>query len=550
MGQLAGMGTRYTQRESGISLSLWQRMQRRLLPHAEHALWPSFRRHFFWPGVATGAAIALLALVNHLPFGSAALRAVVVTIIALSGFLSLLLLLRRLHTRLLRPVTKIQDWASRVRTGSYAAKLSADIGGEFHEIARDLNDLGDELRSLNLEMAARVRRNTQHLARKTRSLEILYDIASSLSKSRTLEELLENFLDTFVQLFDARAAMVRLITENDQLQLVASRGLDPQVIEREKLMPMDRCLCGHTARSGAVQIQKGAMACTSVLGIPLLKEDCRELVTVPIQYHDQTLGIYNLVLDKPISDFGDDLSDLLTSIGRHLGMAVEKARLDDNARRLAIIEERNIIGNELHDSLAQSLVSMRLHVKLLGEMLYRKDVYNAQHEARRLHIALEEAHTSLRELLANFRSRMDERGLVPAIEDMVMRFEEETGIATYFQNECGEVILTPPQEIQVFRIIQEALANVRKHSDAHTARILLRSAGTDSYNLLIEDDGLGMAPASSSHRGEQVGLAIMRERAERLAGTLLIESEAGEGTRVSLDFHATPPAAQTMEARN
>ena len=152
----------------------------------------------------------------------------------------------------------------------------------------------------------------------------------------------------------------------------------------------------------------------------------------------------------------------------------------------------------------------------------------------------------MRELLANFRSRMDERGLVPAIEDMIMRFQEETGIASYFQNECGEVVLSPVQEIQVFRIIQESLANIRKHSDAHTARILLRNEGTDTYHLLIEDDGLGIAPATPALRGEHVGLAIMRERAERLAGTLQIESDAGEGTRVSLTFSTSSSPRQTQ----
>jgi two-component system, NarL family, nitrate/nitrite sensor histidine kinase NarX len=537
----------FRRNEPASQLSRWQRLKQKLAAVADMPAGetPTFKKLFLWPSVTILAVLLLAAAIGLMSLNGPTHRVAYIfalTSLTGAGVVALLVLLLRLRAQLLKPISQLRKWASRVHSGRYTARIPEDMQGGFAQLAHDLNDLGDELRSLNLEMAARVRRDTQHLARKTRSLEILYDVASSLSKSRTLEELLENFLDTFVQLFDARAAMVRLVTENGQLRLVASRGLDPQVIEREKLMPLDCCLCGQTALGGTVHIQKGATACAVILGRPLLKDDCHELVAVPIQYHDQTLGVYNLVLDKPVSDFGDDLSDLLTSIGRHLGMAVEKARLDDDTRRLAIIEERNTIGNELHDSLAQSLVSMRLHVKLLGEMLYRKDVYNAQHEVRRLHIALEEAHTSLRELLANFRSRMDERGLVHAIEEMVMRFEEETGIATYFQNECGEVILSPAQEIQVFRIIQEALANVRKHSDAHTARILLRSEGGDIYHLLIEDDGLGMTPVTSSARGEHVGITIMRERADRLAGTLQIESDTGEGTRVSLTFAASSSA--------
>ncbi len=501
-----------------------------------------FRRLFFWPVTGVIGALASvigLEVARAIWTGAAGVLLALQAALLLLAATALAVLIRRLRRRLLNPLESLREWAARMHGGSYSARLPESLHGEMAGLARDLNDLGDELRSLNLEMAARVRRQTQHLARKTRSLEILYDIASTLSKTHTLEELLENFLDTFVQLFDARAAMVRLVTDNGQLRLAASRGLDPAVIERERLMPLDRCLSGETARGGTVYIQRGAEA-GAALGMPPRKDEVRELVAVPIQYHDQTLGVYNLVLDKPVSDFGDDLSDLLTSIGRHLGIAVEKARLDENARRLAIIEERNTIGNELHDSLAQSLVSMRLHVKMLGEILFKKDLNGAQYEVRRLHQSLEEAHTSLRELLANFRSRMDERGLVPAIEDMVMRFEEETGIASYFQNECGELLLATHQEIQVFRIIQEALTNIRKHSDAHTARILLRSEGKGRYQLLIEDDGMGITPVTSTQRGEHVGLAIMRERAERLGGTLQIESEPGEGTRVLLRFAFTP----------
>jgi two-component system nitrate/nitrite sensor histidine kinase NarX len=460
------------------------------------------------------------------------------------------LILWRVQRELLEPLAQMRRWARHMRDGDLSARVPANNRGEFRGLASDLNDLGDELRSLNLEMTSKVRKHTQHLSHKTRSLEILYDISSSLNRSRNQDELLDSFLDTCMNLLDARAVAVRLLNGSGQLRLVASRGLDPQVVEREKLMPVNSCLCGSVGIQGGVRIQRGSAACTKILGQPLLSKDCLELVVVPLQYREEIIGVYNLILDKPSSDLGGEARDLFTSIGRHLALALEKTRLDENARRLAIVEERNMIGNELHDSLAQSIVSMRLHIKMLGEMLYRKDLIKAQGEVQRLHTSVEEAHTSLRELLANFRSRMDKRGLVPAIEEMVMNFQQETGIAAYFHNECGELTLSPAQEIQVFRITQEALANIRKHSDAMTARIMLRSDDGEHYTLLIEDDGLGITPVESAQRGEHIGLSIMRERAQHLPGTLKIESEPGEGTRICLNFSATSPGiASIRDAR-
>jgi len=227
-------------------------------------------------------------------------------------------------------------------------------------------------------------------------------------------------------------------------------------------------------------------------------------------------------------------------VGKHLGLALEKARLDSQARQIAIMEERNIIGNELHDSLAQALVGMRLQVKMLGESLHTKDLRTSQLEVQSLKTAIEEAHASLRELLANYRLKIDERGLVPAVAGMVERFSEETGINVFFHNECRNFSLTPLQESQIFHIVKEALSNIGKHSNARNARILLNSDDKGVYSLLIEDDGEGMAPVSAARPGEHIGLSVMRERAERLPGELTIESEPGEGTRIVLTFPVAP----------
>ena len=346
------------------------------------------------------------------------------------------------------------------------------------------------------------------LARKTQSLDILYEIAANFSRPGSLEQLIGGFLDILIDLLDARGGSVRLAAGDGQTRLVASRGIAPEAAE-------------------------GARA---------------ERVEIPVQHQGRILGAYSLLLDRPLSAMGEDLPELLASVGRHLGLAIEKARLEGEARRLAVMEERNIIGNELHDSLAQSLIGMRLQLKLLSESLARKDFGGAQYEASRLRRAMAQANADLRELLTNYRLKIDDAGLAQTVANLVERFGRETGIPVFFQNECRALALTPAQEIQVFYIIQEALANIRKHSGARNVRIMLNNED-DLYTVLIEDDGLGMAGTAEDMPGDHAGLAIMRERTARLQGQIVIESEPGEGTRIVLIFNAPPVAAPGGAAR-
>lgn len=395
---------------------------------------------------------------------------------------------------------------------------------------------------------ARPRTPTERLARKTQSLDILYEVATSLSQPGSLEHLLEGFLDTFIELVDARAASVRLVTADAATRIAASRGLGPEAVERDGLMPAGLCQCGWCSTEGGIRVQRGTGACAKLLGRPLLEPDCEEFVAVPVQYQDRILGVYNLFLDRPLAVMGEDMPDLLISVGRQLGLAVEKARLESDARRLAIMEERNLIGSELHDSLAQSLIGMRLQLKVLSESLARNDVGSARVEANGLGRAIAQANADVRDLLTNYRLRIDDAGLMQTLVKLVERFRRETGIAVYFQNECAALALAPAQELQLFFIIQEALTNIRKHSAAHNVRIMLNNEG-DLYTVLIEDDGLGMEGEAGNLPVEHAGLAIMRERTAKLPGQIVIESEPGEGTRIVLIFNALPAAASGSHAR-
>ena len=394
----------------------------------------------------------------------------------------------------------------------------------------------------------RARSQTVRLARKTQSLDILYEIATCLSQPGSLEQVLDGFLDTFIELVDARAASVRLATGDGHTRLVASRGLAPAVVESDRVMPVGRCPCGWASSEGRLRVQSGTALCAGLVRRPMLERDCTDFVVVPVQYQDRILGVYNLFLDRPLAAMGEDIRDLLISVGRHLGLAIEKARLEGEARRLAIMEERNLIGSELHDSLAQSLIGMRLQMKMLSEALARKDVGAASYEANSLRRALAQASADLRDLLTNYRLKIDDSGLAQSVANLVERFRRETGIAVFFQNNCGALELTPGQEIQVFYIIQEALANIRKHSGARNVRIMLDNED-DLYTVLIEDDGLGMGGPDEPMSGEHAGLAIMRERTEKLPGQFVIESEPGEGTRIVLIFNAPPAAPPGGAAR-
>jgi two-component system nitrate/nitrite sensor histidine kinase NarX len=500
---------------------------------------------FAWPlagiGLIAVAGIGTLLVASRYP--DYAVWAVSFQVLLISAALVLI-------ASVWRQIDRLQVWARRMRRGDLSARVRPS-SGPFAPLAREINALSDDLDAKQGAENKRADNQKQlvRLAGKTQSLDVLYAIATSLGQPGTLDQLLDSFLDTFIELIDARAASVRVVTEDGYTRLIASRGLDPAVVEQDRLMPLGRCHCGWCATEGGIRVQKGTSACARLVGRPMLERDCQEFVVVPVQHQDRILGVYNLFLDRPLAAMGEDMPDLLISVGRHLGLALEKARLDNDARRLALMEERTLIGSELHDSLAQALVSMRLQVKMLSESLHRKDSGAAESEVSNLRQALDEAHANLRDLLANFRLKIGDRGFAPAIADMVQRFQQETGIAVFFQNEVRALNLTSAQEVQVFYIIQEALTNIRKHSKARNVRVMLNNED-DFYTVLIEDDGLGMAEVVQGIAGERMGLAIMRERTERLPGQLVIESEPEEGTRIVLMFTAPPPPARGHPPRS
>ncbi len=497
--------------------------------------------HLVVPLLVLGLGLILIVLVSIALFvGSwdpvALIR--VLALVAVGTLLAFAIGLYRLRRELIEPLARLEESVSQVCAGEPGASLALNDTGVLGAMVSDLDSLNEELSELYEDMDSRVSRHTTRLAQKTASLKILYDVAASINQAQDLEELLLRFLRVLKEMVNGLAATVRLEQPDGTLRVVGSIGTNNEVLREREMLPLALCVCGKALSPGDVLCDNPAMHCVKQLKRVMYGPGETEMVTVPLDYHDERLGMYHVYVRKPGISGREDILELLQTIGSHLGMAVAKQRSDREARRLSIMEERTTLAHELHDSLAQTLASLRFQVRLLEDLLQQEtDNEAACKDVQRIRGGLDEAHTELRELLNSFRAPIDQRGLVSALEKVVERFGRETGIHVLFQNECREPSLSSAEEMQMLRVAQECLANIRKHAQAHTVRVLLSCRSNGLYSLLIEDDGVGFEDAAKQGRpGEHIGLSIMEERARRLGGNLRIESEIGEGTRVELTY--------------
>ena len=210
----------------------------------------------------------------------------------------------------------------------------------------------------------------------------------------------------------------------------------------------------------------------------------------------------------------------------------------------ALAEERNHIAHELHDSLAQTLASVRYTIRNLDHAIQGGDECEMFEILEVLETNVEVANKELRHLITKFRAPLLEERLIPAIEMVVGKFRLETGVNTILQNRVGFVDLPIELVSEVLRIVQEALANIKKHAGANNVRVLIDNEmdqNNNNYHVLIEDDGAGFdVKKLDKNKKLNFGLNIMRERANRMGGSLDIDSANDEGTRVRLTFAASP----------
>ena len=208
----------------------------------------------------------------------------------------------------------------------------------------------------------------------------------------------------------------------------------------------------------------------------------------------------------------------------------------------AVMQERARLSRELHDGVAQLVADLLLRLDTIKDLVEADRQHEAEAELERLHEVADEIYEDIGESIAGLRTNVTERGLIRALQDYIDQFEERYQIPTSLRTDDVADRLSPPAALQIFRFIQEALTNVRKHARAQEVTVTLTSIGQDQLKVVIADDGQGFTPDNQKNsKARPLGMTSMWERIDALGGTFHVNSQPGSGTQVT----ATIPIPRT-----
>lgn len=468
------------------------------------------------------------------------------TALALMACIGTVAVIYLLYLWIILPVLRLQDGLRRMAAREFSLRLPVESRDEFGTLSEGFNRMAGELQGLYHDLEARVAQKTAELERQNRDLETLYEMAAFLNQAADAEAMAQGFLARVMRQFDADGGSVRVLdSRHGRMHLLAAAGLPAALAEADSCASASGCHCGDATREAVVAIVdlRGAARAGAADETPCGRDGFQSLAAFRIESQRGATGMFALHFRAPRKLPPSD-RQLLQTLAQHLGTALEHLRLSATARQLAVVEERNLVAQGLHDSIAQGLNYLNLQVQLLDDAVARDDLAETRELVPMLRHGVEESYQDVRELLNNFRSRLGTGELRPAVEETVGRFRRQcrTEATLAIDERGGAWPLSPEQQLQVLFILQEALSNVRKHALAAHVAVAL-SHGRD-FRLVVQDDGEGFDPDELATRADaHIGLSIMRERAARLGAQLHVQASPGSGVRIELVLPAGSQAA-------
>ncbi len=398
-----------------------------------------------------------------------------------------------------------------------------------------------------------ITRMQEQLSQQNRELLALHQAGLDIAGELGLEAVLQKVTDQARELAAARYGALSLLAEDGHIGQFLTSGISPEDRARIGDPPGGQGLLGVVLREGERLRLRDLARDPRSVGFPPNHPPMRSLLAVPIVSRGSILG--NLYVTEKVgaSGFSPEDEETLERFATQAVVAIDNARLHRQVRELAITEERERIAREMHDSLAQVLGYVNTKAQAILELLRTERIDSAETQVRQLSEAARSAYADVREGILGLRTSLGpERTLVEALREYLSRWEEQSEVATDLEVVPADSTLSSlgaVAELQLLRIIQEALANIRKHADATHVRIRLAELNQE-VEAIVEDNGQGFDPARlGSASFPRFGLSTMRERTEAVGGNIQIVSSPGHGTKVVIRLPAEGVPLRNGESR-
>ena len=427
--------------------------------------------------------------------------------------------------RFVGPLATLGDGARRIAKGNLDQPVSVQGDDELGQLARAFETMRAEVAAARDELEARI-------AQRTREAVALYEVSREVSARLDINHVLRSVTDKARELLGGDLAALCLLDETGQtLNLQAVSG-SPEAVRQTRMSAQNRpaalVLLGQETVSCGVGDCAGA--CVMLLAPYRVSH-----ISTPLQVGGRVIGALCVGSSRP-GFFSPEERRFLTKLAGSAAVALENARLFEQAERVAALEERHRIAAEMHDGLAQTLSFLDLKVEHVAELVEAGRREEAAAEMHRTREVIQHASQQARRTIASLEEgRLQRQALQDRLAEMLAEFDAE-----------GEppvdlvVALQPPLFLstgdteQVMRVTREALLNARRHAHAKHIVVHLEQQMAGAV-VKVEDDGQGFDPKNPPvDGGIHFGLSIMRARAARIGGQLAIQSAPGQGTQVIL----------------
>jgi signal transduction histidine kinase len=353
----------------------------------------------------------------------------------------------------------------------------------------------------------------------------LIEAAAAVVEETDLEKVLRRLVSEARSATGARYAALGVIGEHGALTDFLHEGLSSEEVGRIGALPAGRGVLGTVIRLNRTIRIESVSDHPDAYGFPEHHPHMETFLGVPVSVGDRAFG--NLYLTEKEGGFTDQDVVIVEALSRIAGGAVHTARLQDRLRRLAVVEDRQRIARELHDSVIQNLFAVGLGLQGLSERIHDAMTSATLNDAvDRLDDSVESLRNYIFQLKESSRSRaaLDER-----LQELVSRMG--SAYPSIVRLEMG-LVGTDDEYLddEIVKIVTEALSNALRHSSSRNVEVSITSLGQDCLIRVI-DDGVGFDVASAA---PGMGLANIRTRAQRAGGSATISSSPGKGTTVEI----------------